>query len=181
VAINGKEIVAVGSGNEIAPFVGAETKVIDLEGRSLLPGFIDAHLHLTIYGTNLLGVSCVDPYIKSLKDIFIDIKKKVSNTKRGEWVRAWGFDENNVVEKRFPTKGELDLISTDHPIVIIRTCNHTSIANSKALELAGYTKQTESPKGGIVEKDYAGELTGKLVENAHMELFNVASYNDQEL
>jgi predicted amidohydrolase YtcJ len=181
VAINGKEIVAVGSGNEIAPFVGAETKVIDLEGRSLLPGFIDAHLHLTIYGTNLLGVSCVDPHIKSLKDIFIDIKKKISNTKSGEWVRAWGFDENNVVEKRFPTKEELDLISRDHPIVIIRTCNHTSIANSKALELAGYTKQTESPKGGIVEKDYSGELTGKLIENAHMELFNVASYNDEEL
>ncbi|QUW24009.1 amidohydrolase [Sporosarcina sp. Marseille-Q4063] len=181
VAINGNKIVAVGSGKELASFIDAETKVIDLEGKSLLPGFIDAHLHLTIYGTNLLGVSCVEPHIKSLEDIFKDIKMKVSNTKSGEWVRAWGFDENNVVEKRFPTKEELDLISTDHPIVIIRTCNHTSIANSKALELAGYTEQAESPKGGIVEKDYSGELTGKLVENAHMELFNVASYNDQEL
>ncbi len=181
VAIKGNKIVAVGSSEEIMLFVGAETRVIDLEGKSLLPGFIDAHLHLTIYGTNLLGVSCVDPHIKSLEDIFKDIKKKVSNTKSGEWVRAWGFDENNVVENRYPTKEELDLISTDHPIVIIRTCNHTSIANSKALELAGYSKRTKSPKGGIVEKDNSGELTGRLIENAHMELFNVAAYTDEEL
>lgn len=173
--------MAVGSDEEIAPFVSAETQVIDLEGKSLLPGFIDAHLHLTIYGTNLLGVSCVEPHIKSLKDVFKDLKKKASNTNSGEWVRAWGFDENNIAEKRFPTKEELDHISTDHPIVIIRTCNHTSIANSKALEMAGYTKQSETPKGGIIEKDNLGELTGKLIENAHMELFNVASYNDEEL
>ncbi|MBO0601553.1 amidohydrolase [Sporosarcina sp. E16_3] len=181
VAVKGNIIISTGTSAEMKQFIGNETKVIDLKGKSLIPGFIDAHLHLTIYGTNLLGVSCVGPHIRSLDDIFKELKKKAENTSVGEWVRAWGFNEHEVEEKRFPTKEELDAVSTSHPIVIIRTCNHTSIANSKALEMGGFTKQSRNPEGGILEKDDLGELTGRLIENAHMKLFTVASYSDEEL
>jgi len=181
VAVKGNIITNTGTTDEIKKSVGSNTKVIDLKGKSLVPGFIDAHLHLTIYGTNLLGVSCVDPHINSLNDIYDGIRKEVGNKQSGEWIRAWGFNEHDIEEKRFPTKEELDAISTVHPIVIIRTCNHTSIANSKALELAGFTKQSIDPEGGVIEKDSLGELTGRLIENAHMHLFSVASFSDVEL
>lgn len=181
VAIKSNKIIAVGKNSEMSSFISDQTKLINLEGRTLLPGFIDAHLHLTIYGTNLLSVSCKASHIKSLNDIFKDLKKKCQETPKGEWVRAWGFKEDALLEKRFPTKQELDQISTEHPIVIIRTCNHTSIANSTALEIAGINEHTKNPDGGILERDCLGLLTGKLIENAHMQLFEHAAYSSEEL
>lgn len=181
VAIKENRIIAVGSNAEIEQYVTVETNIIDLKGKSLLPGFIDAHLHLTIYGTNLLGVSCIEYHIQSLDDIFKDLKDKVEETPKGQWVRAWGFNELKVKEERYPTKEELDEISTDHPIVIIRTCNHYSVANSKALEVAGMTESTKDPDGGVIERDQQGKLTGKLIENAHMQLFQYASYTEEEM
>ncbi|KAB2329721.1 amidohydrolase [Cytobacillus depressus] len=181
VAVQGNRILAVGSTEEVLSYRTADTEIINVNGKSLLPGFNDAHLHLTIYGTNLLGVSCIAPHIKSLDDIFIDLRKKCQETPKGKWVRAWGFKESSLKENRFPSKDELDAISTDHPIVIIRTCNHTSIANSKALEIAGITEQSSNPDGGIIERDSNGQLTGKLIENAHMQLFEYAAYAEDEI
>lgn len=181
VAVKDNKILATGSNEEIDALADEKTKVIDLKGRSCLPGFIDAHLHLTIYGTNMLGVSCIAPHVHSLQDIFTDLKEKAAKTEKGEWVRAWGFNEHEIEERRFPTREELDSVSTDHPIVIIRGCNHTSIANSKALELAGIHHESADPPGGVIEKDSAGHLTGKLIETAHMNLFKVASFNKKEL
>jgi predicted amidohydrolase YtcJ len=181
VAVKDNRIIAVGSNKEIKEHVFNETTIVDLDGKTLLPGFIDAHLHLTIYGTNLLGVSCIAPHIQCLEDIFTDLRRKAKETPKGKWVRAWGFNETTLDENRFPTKEELDKISLDHPIVIIRTCNHTSIANSKALHLAGISENTEDPEGGIIERNPDGTLTGKLIENAHMQLFEFASYTEEEL
>ncbi|WP_303971387.1 amidohydrolase family protein, partial [Sporosarcina ureae] len=147
VAVKDHIIVAVGKNDEIEHYIGEETRVIDLEGKSLLPGFIDPHLHLTIYGTNLLGISCASPDINSLEDLFAEIKKRATSTPKGEWIRVTSFNESAVEEERFPTIQELDAISTEHPIVIIRVCNHTSIANSKAMELAGITRDTVNPAG----------------------------------
>ncbi|MBD1382493.1 amidohydrolase [Metabacillus arenae] len=181
VAVKENQIIAVGSNSETRQYISDETEILDLAGKTLLPGFIDAHLHLTIYGTNLLGVSCIAPHIQSLEDIFTDLRKKCQDTPKGQWVRAWGFKETKLVENRFPTKEELDEISTEHPIVIIRTCNHTSIANSKALEIANISEAADNPEGGIIERNQDGSLTGKLIENAHMQLFQFASYSNDEL
>lgn len=181
VAVKDNRIVSVGKTDDMNGQIGKDTRVIDLEGKSLIPGFVDAHLHLTIFGTNLLGVRCNVPTIRSLQDLFAELTKKAKLTKPGEWVRATGFNENAVREGRFPTKEELDNISTDHPIVIIRACNHTSIANSIALVLAGFSRDSVDPEGGKLERDSEGELTGKLIENAHMKLFSVADYSAQEI
>lgn len=181
VAIKDHTIIGVGQIEEVSGLIGENTKVIDLEGKSLLPGFIDPHLHLTIYGTNLLGINCASPEIDSLEILYEKMKIRAEITPKGEWIRVTSFNENTVRQKRFPTVQELDAISTEHPIVIIRVCNHTSIANSKALELAGVTKKSENPVGGEIERDVNGELTGKLSENAHMQLFNVADYSADEI
>lgn len=181
VAIKDHTIIGVGQIEEVSGLIGENTRVIDLEGKSLLPGFIDPHLHLTIYGTNLLGINCASPEIDSLEILYEKMKIRAEITPKGEWIRVTSFNENTVRQKRFPTVQELDAISTEHPIVIIRVCNHTSIANSKALELAGVTKKSENPVGGEIERDVNGELTGKLSENAHMQLFNVADYSADEI
>src|SRR5699024_480549 len=119
--------------------------------------------------------------IKSLKDLFAKLKKEASQTKKGQWIRAWGFDEKNMCEQRFPTKRELDEITSDHPILIVRVCNHMSIVNSQALHLANINKNTQSPEGGIIDRDINGNLTGKLIEAAHMKLSEIASHSEDEL
>ncbi|WP_044390778.1 amidohydrolase [Mesobacillus subterraneus] len=181
VAVKGNKIIAVGMTEEMEDFRSVNTTTIDLEGKTLMPGINDAHIHLTIYGTNLLGVSCIEPHIQSLEDLFIDLRKKVQETPKGQWVRAWGFKESNLKENRFPTREELDEISKDHPIVIIRTCNHTSYVNSKALEIAKIDENTPDPEGGIIEKNKDGSLTGRMIENAHMQVFQYASYSNEEI
>ncbi|MGG4489101.1 amidohydrolase [Metabacillus idriensis] len=180
-AVQGSRIMAVGSNDLIREYISDDTTVIDLNGKTLMPGFIDAHIHLTIYGTNLLGVSCTDPSIQSLSDLFEALRKKAKETPPGQWIRATEFNEGKLTEHRYPTKQELDQLSAEHPIVIVRTCNHTSIANSKALEIAKISRDSKDPEGGIIERFPDGELTGKLIENAHMQLFQYAGFSENEV
>lgn len=181
VAVKGNQILAVGTDAEIQTFIGEQTEVIDLKGKSLLPGFVDSHLHLTLYGTNKLGISCKEPHITSIENILEDLKEKAKQTPKGQWIRAWGFNETKIIEQRYPTRWELDVISTEHPIMIIRTCAHISIVNSKALELGGMNELTADPEGGKIIRDDNGLPTGVLVETAHMQMFEQANYTEEEL
>jgi len=181
VAVKKNRIIGVGTNSEVRALIGEETNVIDLQGRSLLPGFIDSHLHLILYGVFQLGVSCKAGHIESIEDVLKDLRKKAIETPKGEWIRAWGFNETIVKEKRYPTKEELDAISLDHPILVARTCGHISVVNGVALERARITEHTPNPKGGFIEKNQEGRLTGRLVEAAHMEMNEVAGYTGDEL
>ncbi|MEJ9229839.1 amidohydrolase [Peribacillus butanolivorans] len=181
VAVKGNRVSAVGSNREVKGFIGEETKVIDLQGKTLLPGFIDAHIHLILYGVNQLAVSCKDEHIKSIVDLLNDLKEKASTIPKGEWIRAWGFNETVVKEKRYPTIAELDAISVEHPIIVSRTCSHISVVNSKALEIAKINENSENPTGGIIEKDKMGRFTGRLIETANMIMTEIASYTESEL
>jgi predicted amidohydrolase YtcJ len=181
VAVQGNRIIAVGENEEIEAFIGKNTKVINLQGKSLLPGFIDSHLHLTMYGVNQQAVNCKAAHIHSVEDVLADLRKKAKETPKGMWVRAWGFNETKVKEKRYPTKEELDRISTEHPIIIVRTCGHISVVNSKALEIAKIDQHTPDPEGGFIERDSKGNATGRLVETAHMAMNEIAGYTEDEL
>ncbi|MGW6382497.1 amidohydrolase [Peribacillus butanolivorans] len=181
VAVKGNRISAVGSNREVKGFIGEKTKVIDLQGKTLLPGFIDSHIHLILYGVNQLAVSCKDEHIKSIEDLLNDLKEKASTIPKGEWIRAWGFNETVVKEKRYPTIAELDAISVEHPIIVSRTCSHISVVNSKALEIAKINENSENPTGGIIEKDKTGRFTGRLIETANMIMTEIASYTESEL
>ncbi|MGE7760346.1 amidohydrolase [Peribacillus sp. NPDC097895] len=181
IAINGNRISAVGTNQEIKVLIGEETKVMDLQGKSILPGFIDSHIHLILYGVNQLAISCKAEHIESVEDLLNDLKEKASVIPKGEWIRAWGFNETDVKEKRYPTISELDAISTDHPIMVTRTCSHISVVNRRAMEIAGLDENSENPAGGIIEKDKEGRITGKLIETANMLMADMASYTESEL
>ncbi|GIO08701.1 amidohydrolase [Brevibacillus reuszeri] len=181
VAVKESRIVAVGTNQEIESWIGKQTQKIDLHGRSLLPGFIDSHLHLTSYGTVKLGVDCKAPHIKTLQHLFAELKALAGKTPKGEWLRASGFNETKIVEQRYPSRWELDAISTEHPIQITRTCSHISVVNSKALELGTIAEDTPDPDGGRIDRDEDGIPTGLLIETAHSRLMQIAVYTEDEL
>lgn len=180
VAVKGKYVLKVGDYDSLQHLIGEKTKLIDLKGRSLLPGFNDAHLHLVLYGVNQLAISCKSPEQTSVDSLLKTLKDKAKVTPPGRWIRAWGFNENSVTEQRYPTLEELDSVSTEHPILISRTCGHISVLNSTALKLANIDEQTPNPQGGVIEKDNNGKLTGRLIESASMQIANIATYTEDE-
>lgn len=117
-----------------------------------------------MYGVNQLAVSCKAEHIKSVEDLLIDLKKKASTVPKGEWIRAWGFNETAVKEKRYPTIAELDAISTDHPIIVTRTCSHISVVNSRALAIARIDENSENPTGGSLKRIGQGGLQANLLK-----------------
>jgi len=178
IAINDTHILHVGSTAEVMNLADEQTETFDLEGCSLLPGFIDAHAHLELYGTNQLGVNCKTT--ESIEELQAKLRVVAEQTPEGEWVRGWGYNQNHLSEKRHLTKYDLDNVSKSHPIIVVRTCGHISCVNSKALELAGLTNETPDPPGGTFHKEN-GELSGLLLESAHMNIFQLADYSEEEV
>ncbi len=181
VAVCGNKITAVGSNESILKLKDDHSEIIDLKGKTLLPGFIDSHLHISVYGTNCLSISCQNEKIKSIRELLQEIQMKADQTPKGQWIRAWGYNESLISDKRFPTKEELDDITSEHPIMISRICGHISLVNSYALKVANIDRNTPDPQGGIIDKTAAGELSGLLLENAHMKMFNIAAFSEEEL
>lgn len=179
-AVRGNEICAVGTTEEILRLRGPGTRVIDLQGSSLLPGFIDSHLHLMLHGTNYLGVDCKNG-VSSIGEISERLAGRAGETPPGEWVRGWGYNDQRLAEGRHPTREELDRVSTEHPILLTRTCNHISVANSRALELLGFTRDTPDPEGGEISRDANGDPDGVLKETAHMMAFQFSRYGEEEI
>ncbi|MFZ3580233.1 amidohydrolase, partial [Virgibacillus sp. DJP39] len=178
-AVSGKYIVGLGSSvDTLSKYKGNETVIIDLEGRSLLPGFIDAHAHLELYGTNKMGVNCKE--VDSIEEIKKTMKDVAETTPEGEWIRGWGYNQKSLLEERHPSRVDLDEISTTHPIIITRTCNHISVVNSKALELAGISEKTSDPNGGKIGKEN-GIPNGVLYEAAHMKMFFEALHPEPQM
>lgn len=166
VAVKRNRIEAVGTNEDINRWIGEATKVVDLQGRSLLPGFIDSHLHLLAYGISKLAINCKDPSIRSNADVIHELIQKAESSPEEEGITAVGYNEIFMLEGRYLTRDQLDEVSTKRPIVIVRTCGHIMIANSKALELAGVNDQSIDPEGGVFGRDESGRLNGLLVEAA---------------
>lgn len=178
-AVRGNKIVAVGSRRDIEQWIGKQTEVIDLRRRSLLPGFIDAHAHPELYGTNALGVNCKT--VGSITEMKQRLKERAKETKPGNWIRGWGYNQNFLDEKRHPTRYDLDEVSREHPIIVVRTCGHISAVNSRALELAGIENNTPDPDGGKFVRDRDGKPNGVLLEAAHMNMFLTAQHSKEDI
>lgn len=178
VAVVDNKIVAVGSNEEIKTWIGVETNVIDLGGNSLLPGFIDAHLHLLNFGLTKVATN-LKP-CKSIDETLELLKAKADETQVGGWIRGWAYNDNNVAENRMPNRKELDSVSTVHPIYVQRSCGHVVAVNSKALELGGITADTPNPAGGEIER-VNGEVTGVLKEAARTKVLDNDVYTDEEV
>lgn len=173
VAVKDNKIFKVGTTEEILALRGDNSQIIDLEGKALVPGFNDSHMHLVNYGysqtqADLIGVESVEEINRRVSQYIKD--KKVE---KGTWVRGAGWNQDYFIgDKVFPTKYDLDKISLDHPIVVTRTCGHVAVVNSKALEVLGIKKGTAQVEGGHFDLDENGEPTGIFRENALAIVYN---------
>jgi predicted amidohydrolase YtcJ len=165
VAIKKQHIIKVGTTSEVKQCVGNQTTVIDLLGKTVVPGFTDCHIHVGDFGKFLAWIDLKD--VKSIKELKTKIKARTQQIPKGRWVIGSGWDQACFVEKRYPTVHDVDVTSPDNPIVLYHQCGRVCLVNSKALELAGITNQTVAPQRGVIEKDQkTGEVTGILHETA---------------
>ena len=171
IIVKDKAIQFVGSKEEAMKFVGNNFKVIDLKGNTLLPGFIDGHAHFASFSAQAIGAKILPPPDAGAKDIpsLIKILKKWNtpdNRALTGWIFGMGFDDSVLEEKRFPTKHDLDQVSTEYPIMIVHISGHFAVVNSKALELLEITSTTKNPEGGIIRRENGTEPNGVLEELA---------------
>ncbi len=164
VAIRDGRILAVGTNHAITGYAGPDTKVIDLAGRALLPGFSDNHLHLLGYGLALQQVNVAQ--VDGVDQVIERVHAKAQTVEAGKWVLGQGWDQNQYKVVRYPNRYDLDQAAPDNPVALSRICGHLLAVNSKALELAGITRSTPDPEGGRIDRDAQGEPTGILRETA---------------
>jgi len=162
IAIKQGVFTAVGHDHEILPLAGTNTRVIDLQGRRVLPGLIDNHLHIIRGGLNF-NLELRWDGVRSLADAMAMLKQQVAITPPPQWVRVvGGFTEHQFVEKRLPTIDEINAIAPDTPVFLLHLYDR-AILNGAALRACGYTKDTPEPMGGQIIRDSAGEPTGLLL------------------
>ena len=160
------KILAVGTTKEMKALAGPETKIIDLKGRSLVPGFIDAHCHAGDYGPTKFNIVIRPGTIRSIGELKEEIRKRAATTPKGGWILGRGYDNTKFEEKRHPTRWDLDEAAPEHKVFILRTCGHLGVLNSPALAEFGIQKGVPDPPGGKIERDERGEPTGLLYEQA---------------
>ncbi len=165
-AIKGSRIAALGADKEIHPLLDSATKVVDLKGKLVVPGFIDSHNHPEVYGASFSQIACNAPAVKSIEDLKKLIRLEAEKRPRGEWVQAFGYNEKAFSEKRHPNRWDLDEAAPYHPVYLGRVCLHVGVVNSAALKLAGIDEKTPDVKGGVIGKE-DGKLTGVLKGAAH--------------
>ena len=162
-AISGAHIAALGSTEDINPLIGPETKVIDLEGRTALPGFIDAHQHMQIASRTLgLMAQCHTPPNETIEDVLTKLREWEPTIPSGEWVIGQGclLQDRKLRDRRLPTKHDLDKVSRERPVAL-RFGMHVTILNTKALEIMGIKKDSEALGGAKIDFDpSSGEPTG---------------------
>lgn len=138
----------------------------DLNGKRVIPGFIDAHMHPMMLSGFSKQISCLPPKVNSISELIDEIRRVREKQGSEKWILGWGYDEGKFAEKRSPNRYDLDKGCSDAPVCLLRTCAHIRCVNSKALEIAGITKYTPDPEGGEIERDESGEPTGVLKETA---------------
>lgn len=168
VAIKDGRFVFVGSQRAATVHVGADTRIIDLKGQSLYPGFVDSHAHLLGIGLremelNLEGMKS----LKAVQQALINWRTSL-DTQGTEYslIKGRGWIETHWPERRFPSRWDLDQVISDMPVVLIRADGHALVANSAAMKAAGITSETKSPEGGAIHKNALGEATGMFIDKA---------------
>jgi predicted amidohydrolase YtcJ len=172
IAVKDGRIVAVGSEEDVMKNAGPQTEVTDLAGKTLIPGFIDAHSHIVQQSLKYSTV-ILDPHpigdVKTIGDVQSKLAERAATDGRGAgaWIVGWGYDDTGLAEQRHPTRQDLDAVSSDRPIVLMHISSHLMTSNTKALELAGITATTSNPEGGVIQREADGITpNGVLEENA---------------
>lgn len=171
VAVKDGKILAVGSKQAVLGTLGAGTQQIDLNGKTLLPGFVDSHGHAYMIGVQAIAANLLPPPdgdggdIAALQSLLIHWKETNQSTVRKiGWIIGFGYDDSQLAEQRHPTRTDLDKVSTEHPVIIIHQSGHLGVANSRALELAGVTSETENPEGGVFRREKGSQQPSGVLE-----------------
>ncbi len=170
-AASGK-ILAVDASHALESLAGPGTTVLDLQGRTVLPGFIDAHEHLSWFAEEPLKLNLSPERIKSLSDLLARIRSEASRLQPGEWIQGVLYDDTKMAEGRPLTRDDLDAAAPAHPVIVVHVSGHWAVVNSTALKSGGLDERSSDPKGGALGRDPAtGRLDGRLIE---MAMFNFA-------
>jgi len=178
VLVEGGYIVALGTKQELLAKTHAETVLHDLNGKTLMPGLVDAHSHFPGTGLTQVSADLNSPPIgnkQGMAQVFSALDAVAHSTAPGEWVLGIGFDETLIGEKRYPTRAELDAISQDHPIFVQHISAHSGVVNSAAMKLMGWDDKTQNPSGGEFGRDSLGKLNGLIIEEPALRVMQVCT------
>jgi predicted amidohydrolase YtcJ len=164
IAVKAGRVIFVGSNADAKKYEGTRTRVVDLQGRTVVPGMTDSHNHLIGVGLREMTLNLEGTV--SLEDFLAKVKARVDRAKPGEWVTGRGWIETFWKPPVFPTRQELDRVAPNNPVVFRRADGHASVVNSAALKIAGIDRNTPNPFGGEISKDKAGEPNGMLLDSA---------------
>lgn len=159
-------IVATGSLVDVQASAPAKVRTVDLDGAVMFPGFIEAHNHMLMYGLGLASIDARPNALPSIADLVGAIRDRAAVSTEGQWIVARGYDDNQLAERRHPTREDLDSASSIHPVLVINGSGHLAVANSHALQLAKVATDTADPDGGHIVRDDHGSATGLLLETA---------------
>ena len=172
IAILGEKVIAIGENDQILKLANSNTKKINIAGKTVVPGFIDAHSHPASSG--LSHLRNVDIDLRSIEEIKKAIHERAKKTPPGEWILGFKYDDTKIKEGRLINRYDLDEAAPNHPVRIKHRGGHSTYVNSTALNLMGYDRSTPDPKGGKIGRDgKTGELTGQLLETAGHPLSNL--------
>lgn len=173
VAVKGQKILAVGSIQDVEQYKGADTQMRDLAGRTLLPGFVDAHGHAFMIGLQAIAANLLSPpdgevkHMASLKATLKAWSEEHADTqKEVGMILGFGYDNAQLAEQQHPTREDLDAVSSDVPVLIIHQSGHIGVMNSKALEAAGITEQTADPDGGVIRRMPGSQQPNGVLEES---------------
>ncbi|MGL5935806.1 MAG: amidohydrolase [Cetobacterium sp.] len=179
IAIKDGKIYKIGTNENISKLSSNKTQNINLNGKTIIPGLVDTHLHFLRYGLTFYQIRGNG---KSKKDILNEVKSKSTLTGNNVWIRGRGWNETIWETPELPLAKDLDLVSKDNPVVLFRSDNHAIWVNSIALELAGINKNTKDPDGGNILRDKNGNPTGILIDSAmNLVLDKVPELSEEEL
>ena len=162
VAAGTGNIVWVGTNDDLALFKG-RSRLINCEGKTVIAGFNDAHIHIMAYASNLLSIDCSPLSVVSISDIQEKIRQEVKRTPRGTWIKGTGYNEFYLAEHRHPDRHDLDQAALYHPVRLTHRSRHACVLNSLGLSLAGISMETPDPPGGLIDRELdTGEPSGLL-------------------
>jgi hypothetical protein len=163
-AVRGGRLVAVGENADVLAHIGPKTRVLDLGGKTVLPGLIDSHGHMLDLGNRLSDVDVVGtPTYQAVID---QVVARARTTRKDEWILGRGWDQNDWPQTAMPNHRVLSRAVPDHPVLLTRIDGHAALVNAKAMELAHITRDTKDQPGGAILRDASGEPTGVLVDGA---------------
>ena len=167
VAVSGDKILSVGGIDQVRSAASGNARVIDCGGRTLLPGFIDAHCHLLATARTFQDLDCRSGRAATIPGLKELVRFRALATPLGDWVRGFGYDDLALAEERHPTRWDLDGAAPDHPVRLDHRSGHATVLNSRALRLAGIDGDTPGPVSGVIDRDQSsGEPTGLLLDMA---------------